>query len=188
MTIATLNSLFANTYSYNDPPLNIVLTPGTFNLRGALAEPALTMTAGTNFDYCTLDYADGATEQNAYFLIPSYRTSQYSGYNNIKVDIDLVLTGTLAAGNTIIFGIGLVAVQVDGLIDAVAPTTGTGFATGTYTIGAAESSSKLKKITVTVTADASIGEGLTWIGRLIRKTGTDTSVATARVLGVTVYE
>src|ERR1017187_2469370 len=71
----------------------IGLLPAAFLLSGAAAEPLGLLVAGTNSNDAVLDYADGS-ELNAFFKIPSRRAGQYMG-GNIKVDIDLMLTGTL---------------------------------------------------------------------------------------------
>jgi hypothetical protein len=169
--------------------LIVTLLPGSFNLIGAAAEPLLQGNDGTNFDYPSLEYVDGATEWNAFFTIPSRETSQYSGTANIKIDIDFALVGaTLTNTHTVIFGVGLIGLSAGTTIDTAPPTTGTGYSSATYTLGASETTLFKRTITITIAADASIASGQQWLGRLIRKTGTDTSVANARVFGITVYE
>lgn len=169
--------------------LNVALMPGSFNLIGAAAEPLLQGNDGTNIDYPSLEFIDGATELNAFFTIPSKRTAQYGGTANIKIDIDFALVGaTLTNTHTVIFGVGLIELNAGTTIDTAPPTSSTGYASATYTLGASETTLFKRTLTVEITADASISAGQTWLGRLIRKTGTDTSVANARVLGITVYE
>jgi len=168
--------------------LNVGLLPGSFNLIGASAEPAFTTMDGTNLDMNVLDYADGATELNAFFCLPSKFTSQYSGSADIKIDVDFYLTGTLTEGHTVIFGVGLIEMNTGATVNLAPPTTSTGYSSATHTIGASESASYRRTVTITITADASISAGQLWVGRLIRKTGTDTSVASAKVMGITVYE
>jgi hypothetical protein len=135
-----------------------------------------------------LEFIDGATEWNAFFEIPPGKTKFYGG-GNIKIDIDFCLVGdTLTNGQTIIFGVGLTNVAIGATIDTSPPTTSTGYSTATYTLGGSETTLYRRSLTVTITADASVSNGNFWVGRLIRKTGTDTCVANARVLGITVYE
>lgn len=184
---ATLKTYFDALYTPK-AALKVGLLPGSFCLIGAVTEPVLSGIDGTNLDYSTLEFADGATELNAFFLLPSQRTSQYGDAANIKIDVDFILVGTLTQNATIIFGVGLIEINAADAIDTAPPSSGTGYASATYTIGAAESAGLRRTVTITITADASISSGQIWIGRLIRKTGTDTSVANAKVLGITVYE